>query len=156
VARAKSTARGGGKRPHAGAYPGSIRIIGGRWRSRRLRSSSDVNLILVLRRFERAAAEAIEGRLNVARAAVGLRVMFLLEGEIAAAGAAFAQKFSDIARRRRVLYGEDVFAGLEVPRAALVARERQVLLNAELGQSQIQRRGNAKESERHDADRHAV
>jgi len=36
VARAKSTARGGGKRPHAGAYPGSIRIIGGRWRSRRL------------------------------------------------------------------------------------------------------------------------
>jgi hypothetical protein len=88
-----------------------------------------VNLILVLRRFERAAGEAMEGPLNVARTAVGLRVMFLLEAEIPAAGVAFAQKFADIVRRHRVLYGDDVFAGLQVPRAALVARERQVLLN---------------------------
>jgi hypothetical protein len=58
--------------------------------------------------------------------------MFLTRDEIDAAAAAFAQKFGDVLRRRRVLWGEDPFALLAVPRAALVARASQVLLNLTL------------------------
>jgi hypothetical protein len=55
--------------------------------------------------------------------------MWLLESEVPQAADAFAVKFTDIARRRRVLYGPDPFAGLTVPREAAIARLRQVLLN---------------------------
>jgi hypothetical protein len=42
---------------------------------------------------------------------------------------AFAVKFSDILRRRRVLCGSDPFTGLSVSRAAEINRLRQVILN---------------------------
>src|SRR5262249_52923916 len=43
-----------------------------------------------------------------------------------------AQKFADIARRHRILYGKDVLAGLDVPRTAEIFRLRQILLNLTL------------------------
>lgn len=100
----------------------------------RLRPASDVNLVLVLRSFTPAHAQAIEGRLRFSEAAIRLRVMFLLESEITAAAAAFAQKFADIASRRVVWWrsdggGADPFAGLVVPREALGRQIEQVLLN---------------------------
>lgn len=49
-----------------------------------------------------------------------------------AAASAFAAKFSDIRDRRRVLFGEDPFAHLVIPRAAAIARLKQVLLNTTL------------------------
>jgi len=55
--------------------------------------------------------------------------MFLRRSEIAAAVLAFPVKFADVRRRRRVLFGDDVFAGITVPRDALATRLRQVLLN---------------------------
>ena len=55
--------------------------------------------------------------------------MFLLESEIAEAAEAFAVKFADIARRRRVLFGSDPFAALKVPEDALRRRLSQSLLN---------------------------
>jgi predicted nucleotidyltransferase len=94
-----------------------------------LRPTSDVNTVVVLRAFDRAKADRLREPLRVAYAAVRLRAMFLLEGEIPPAAAAFAQKFADIRRRRRVLWGPDPFAELAVPRDAQVARLRQVLLN---------------------------
>lgn len=98
----------------------------------RMRATSDVNLILVLRALPRERLERLRPALAAAQAAVRLRPMFLLEREIAAAASAFAVKFADILHRRRVLWGEDPFAALEVPRAAIAARLRQVLLNASL------------------------
>lgn len=55
--------------------------------------------------------------------------MFLVQDEIPAACEAFAQKFSDILRRRAVLLGPDPFIGVSISRAAEVRRLRQVLLN---------------------------
>lgn len=94
-----------------------------------LRKSSDVNLILVLVRFAPERAQQLRNDLATAEAAILLRVMFLVHDEIPAACEAFAQKFSDILRRRVVLLGPDLFAGISIPRAAQVQRLRQVLLN---------------------------
>jgi predicted nucleotidyltransferase len=95
----------------------------------RLRPTSDLNLILVLDRFDVAAMDGLRETLRVGQAASRLAVMFLLATEVPAAMEAFAAKFADILRRRRVLFGEDPFAGLLIPRAAEIARLRQVLLN---------------------------
>ena len=96
------------------------------------RPTSDVNVIVVLRAFDRAKGDRFRAPLQVAQAAVQLAAMFLLSDEIDAAARAFAQKFADIQRRHRVLYGEDPFRGLTIPRPALVARLEQVLLNLAL------------------------
>ncbi len=95
----------------------------------RLRPTSDVNLVLLLRRFLPEAVAAMRGPLVLAERAIALRVMFLLESEVTDAAAAFALKFDDISRRRRVLFGSDPFAAVAVPRAAAVFQLRQVLLN---------------------------
>jgi hypothetical protein len=58
--------------------------------------------------------------------------MFLLASELQAAMDLFAVKFGDIARRHRVLFGDDPFAGLTVSRAAAIARLKQTLLNITL------------------------
>ena len=97
-----------------------------------LRASSDVNVLVVLERFEGAAAERLREPAVVAHAAVRLVPMFLLREEIHDVAEAFAQKFADVGRRRRVLYGEDPFAGVAIPRAALLRRLDQVLLNLTL------------------------
>ena len=98
----------------------------------RLRATSDVNVLLVLKRFEQARADDVREPLRVAHAAVQLNAMFLLETEIAAANEAFAVKFADIQARHRVLFGADPFANLGTPRDALVRRLGQVLLNLQL------------------------
>jgi len=94
-----------------------------------MRASSDVNLIVVLERFDRAKVDALREALRFARATIRLKVMFLLAREVAPALSAFAVKFGDILHRRRVLHGSDPFAALAVPRDAAIARLRQVLLN---------------------------
>jgi predicted nucleotidyltransferase len=97
-----------------------------------LRATSDVNVILVLKEFSPAQADALRDALRVAHAAIKLETMFLLEGEVPRAVEAFADKFSDIHRRRHVLYGKDFFAGVAPSRTALVARLRQSILNVTL------------------------
>src|SRR5262245_56556389 len=97
-----------------------------------LRPTSDLNLIVVLRRFDVEAAARFGQAYRLAHAAARLSAMFLRESEIAAAAAAFSVKFLDIAARRRVLHGEDPFATLAVPRDAVEHRVKQVLLNLEL------------------------
>jgi hypothetical protein len=95
----------------------------------RLRAASDVNVLLVLSAFDAAKAEAIRQPFAAAQAAIQLTTMFLLESEVHPAMIAFGQKFSDIVRRHRVLYGSDPFVGLSIPRAAVIQRLKQVLLN---------------------------
>jgi predicted nucleotidyltransferase len=95
----------------------------------RLRPTSDVNLLIVLSAFEPSELNLLREPYRVAQAAFRVRCMFLLEREIADASHAFAEKFADILRRRRVLFGPDVFASLEIPRAVVAGRLRQVLLN---------------------------
>ena len=94
-----------------------------------LRKSSDVNLLLILNRFSTDRAQLLRNEMATAQAAILLRVMFIANDEIPAACEAFAQKFSDILRRRVVLLGSDPFAGIVIPRSAQVHRLRQVLLN---------------------------
>jgi hypothetical protein len=94
----------------------------------RLRATSDVNLLFVLRAFDKRA-DAFRESFRFAQAALNVNAMFLLESELAEAGAAFAQKFADIASRHVVLHGDDVVSDLAISRDALVRRVRQVLLN---------------------------
>lgn len=95
----------------------------------RLRPTSDVNVVFVLERFEQPRVDPLREPLRLAKAAIGLDAMFLLRAEVASAVEAFAEKFADISRRRLVLHGADVFAGVAVPREAVILRLRQVLLN---------------------------
>ena len=95
----------------------------------RLRATSDVNVIIVLRAFDSAKADGLREALREARAAIALMPMFILEGEIPAAVAAFAVKFADISHRHRILHGDDPFANLNVPRDARINRLRQIALN---------------------------
>lgn len=94
-----------------------------------MRPTSDVNLLLVLKRLDFSAGERLNETLRLAEAAVGLKAMFLLETEVADAATAFALKFADITDRHVLLYGCDPFAVLTVPRGAKIFRLKQVLLN---------------------------
>ena len=95
----------------------------------RLRATSDVNVILILSVFDQMKVDRLREPLRVAHAAIQLTTMFLLREEIAPAATAFAQKFADILRRHVILYGEDLFEHVTIPRSALITRLRQVLLN---------------------------
>lgn len=98
----------------------------------KLRSTSDVNLILLLTAFDRSLADQLREPLRLAEAAIKLRVMFLLQDELEPASQAFAVKFADIARRRLVLYGDDPFASISVSRDDAIFRLKQTLLNLTL------------------------
>ncbi len=98
----------------------------------RMRATSDVNTLLVLKRFEQAHADAMREPLRLAHATIQMNTMFLLESEVPTAMEAFAVKFADIAARHRVLYGTDPFAAVEPSRDALVRRLKQVLMNLQL------------------------
>ncbi len=113
------------------SFGGSLRsvILFGSAAEGRLRATSDVNLILVLRAFEASAADQVREPLRVAQAAIDLRPMFLLESEANAAAEAFPQKFDDVRRRHRVLYGDNPFGAVAAGREARLYHLKQQLLN---------------------------
>ena len=98
----------------------------------KLSPTSDVNLLLVLRSFSEESADRLRASFLAAEAAIRLRVMFLLEQELPAATEFFAQKFSDILRRHKVLSGADLLASINIARKAQIFRLKQVLLNLTL------------------------
>src|SRR5829696_2299417 len=55
----------------------------------KLRRTSDVNLLLVLRAFEREQVDALREPVRVARAAIELEPMFVLDSELGEAAEAF-------------------------------------------------------------------
>lgn len=95
----------------------------------RLRKTSDVNVVVVLRKFDVDQVNRLREPLRTAHAAIQLEAMFLLEREIVAAVEAFAVKFADLRQRHRVLYGTNPFEAVAPSRAAEIARLEQVLLN---------------------------
>jgi hypothetical protein len=95
----------------------------------KLRATSDLNLILVLASFHQAKADQLRQPLRVTQSAIQLHPMFLLKDEIPHAARSFAPKFADIRRRRAILFGDDPFATLSIPRDAEVRQLRQQLLN---------------------------
>jgi predicted nucleotidyltransferase len=95
----------------------------------KLGPASDVNLLMVLRTFVPDRIGQIRDVLLTAEAAIKLRVLFLLEDELPDAAEFFAQKFADILRRHRTIYGKDVLAPLKVSRPAEIFRLRQILCN---------------------------
>lgn len=95
----------------------------------RLRPTSDVNLLLLVARFDYNSAESLREPLRVAQAAIRLSPIFVLEAELPDAIRSFAEKFADILRRRRILLGADPFTGVSIPRETVIARLDQVLLN---------------------------
>ena len=95
----------------------------------KLRPTSDVNVIVVLARFDQDKANQLREPLRLAHAAINLKAMFLLEEEVQPAFHAFAVKFADIKRRRRVLYGDDPFDAISVSREDAIFRLNQTLLN---------------------------
>src|SRR5260370_1086501 len=80
------------------AFGGALRsvVLFGSAAEDRLRPVSDVNVLLVLRTFDPAAAEALRDELRLARAAVALRPMIVTEAELPDAVDLFATKFADI------------------------------------------------------------
>ena len=107
-------------------------VIYGSGAEGKLRSTSDVNILVVLSAFDQKKADALREPLRLAEAAIRLKAMFLLESEIRPAMEAFAVKFADIMRRRRVLYGDDPFVGISVSRSDSIVRLKQILLNLTL------------------------
>jgi len=95
----------------------------------KLRATSDVNVILLLKSFDPAKGRSFRDPLALATASIRLRAMFLLESEAGEAAELFAVKFSDVRRRYRVLWGTDLIKDLQIPRPAAIARLNQVLLN---------------------------
>jgi predicted nucleotidyltransferase len=98
----------------------------------KLRPTSDVNLVVIVSRFNQTKADQLREPLRLAQAAIKLKAMFLLEEELHPASQAFAVKFADIQRRRRVLYGDDPFASISVAREDAIFRLKQTLLNLTL------------------------
>lgn len=98
----------------------------------RLRPTSDVNVLLLLKRFDRARIDELREPLRLAHAAIRLAPMFILQDELEPASRAFAVKFREIKRRHVVLHGTDPFATIEVSRVSSVLRLRQELLNLTL------------------------
>jgi len=97
-----------------------------------LRPTSDVNILVVLKRFDQTQADKLREPLRFAHAAVELNAMFMLEEELPLAMEAFALKFSDILHRHRVLHGNDPFVGVTASNAALLRRLEQVLLDLQI------------------------
>ena len=94
--------------------------------------ASDVNVMLVLKTFTREAAGRIRDPFLAGEAAIKLRVMFIREDELGQAAELFGQKFADIRRRHRILFGKDVVSGISIPRPAEIFRVKQVLMNLTL------------------------
>jgi predicted nucleotidyltransferase len=98
----------------------------------RLRSTSDLNLLVVAAGLTLEKLDAIRRTFLMGRSAAGLTVMFVETAELPRAMEAFAVKFTDIKARHRVLYGNSPLESVEITREATVRRVRQVLLNLTL------------------------
>jgi predicted nucleotidyltransferase len=98
----------------------------------RLRPSSDLNVLVLLRSFDPVKGRDLGGSLQLFAAAARLRAMFLQESELGAAAQAFPVKFADMRRRHQILAGTDPFPSLAIPRDAAISRLKQVLLNLAL------------------------
>ena len=115
----------------AGSQLDSI-VLFGSGAEGRLRSTSDLNLLVVADGLTLEKLDAIRRAFLTGRSAAGLTVMFVEKAELPRAMESFAVKFTDIKARHRVLYGSSPLESVEITREATVRRVRQVLLNLTL------------------------
>jgi len=98
----------------------------------RMRTVSDVNLLVILAKFDVARINGLRESLRAARVQINLAPMFICRSELPEAAEAFAVKFDDIIRRHFTLFGENLIDNLSLSREARLLRVKQVLLNLEL------------------------
>lgn len=98
----------------------------------RMRPNSDVNLMTVLTTIDRQAVMQLSPDYRAAHAVARISCMFIRLDEIPAAYRSFAVKFEDIANRRRILVGDDPFAGIAMSADDMRRRVREDLLNLTL------------------------
>ena len=98
----------------------------------RMRPVSDVNLLVLLEKFDIARINGLREPLRVAKVQIRLAPMFICSQELPSVVDAFAVKFDDIIRRHFTFFGKDLISSLSVSRDAMLRRVQQVLLNLEL------------------------
>ena len=104
-------------------------LFGGLARGRYRAGRSDVNVVVLLHRADADVLRKLAPALRTARRAVGVDAMLLATSEVATAALDFPTKFLDIRRHHIVLHGEDLFASLDIPLAAVQRRVAQSLRN---------------------------
>jgi predicted nucleotidyltransferase len=95
----------------------------------KMRLTSDINLLVVLKKFPREKVDVFRENLRLAKTITDIKVMFILYDEIEEAAEAFAIKFSDIIHRHIVIFGSDPIQNLSISRDAKIRRLQQVILN---------------------------
>ncbi len=98
----------------------------------RLRTTSDLNLMIVLKQFRRERVDDFREPMRMAHVAMKAVSMFIVESELATAVDLFPVKFGDIARRHRVLYGEMPAVLRAVSPEAKKWQLRELLMNLSL------------------------
>jgi hypothetical protein len=113
----------------AGSAFAGLVLYGGLARGRYRAGRSDVNVVVLLNKADRAVLERIAPALRAARRAAAVDAMIMTPAEVPAAAFEFPTKFLDIKRHHIVLTGADPFATLDVPRVMVQLRIAQSLRN---------------------------
>jgi hypothetical protein len=113
----------------AGKNLAGLILYGGVARGRYRPGKSDINVVVLLHEISAAALAAIGPALRSARRAVNVVPMILTPTEVRPTAAVFPIKFLDIRDHHVVLFGDDPFAGLEVPTELVRQRVVQELRN---------------------------
>jgi len=98
----------------------------------RLRKTSDLNLMIVLKQFRQERADGFREPMRMAHVAMKAVSMFILETELDIAANLFPVKFGDIARRHCVLFGELPAALSAISPGAKKQQLREMLMNLSL------------------------
>jgi len=98
----------------------------------RLRKTSDLNLMIVLKQFRQERADGFREPMRMAHVAMKAASMFILEAELAIAVNLFPVKFGDIARRHRMLFGELPVALRSISPEAKKRQLHEMLMNLSL------------------------
>ena len=107
----------------------SIALYGGLARGEYAATTSDVNIMVVLRDVSIGLLDRIAESVEQGRRVFRLAVLVLSEEDLRRSTDVFPVKFLDMQRRHRILYGRDVFADLTVSREHLRLRCEQELKN---------------------------
>jgi len=93
---------------------------------------SNVDLVVVLKKAERATLESAANALQGARFASRIEAMILVEGEVVRAADVYPIYYGDICRHHVMLYGHDPFSDLKIEKHHLRLRIEQELREAQI------------------------
>lgn len=117
----------GSLREIAGEDLASVMLHGSVARGDWSEASSDIDVVVVLKRARREALTLMGDALALARASARVEAMILVEGEIARAADVFPLYYQDIRDHHIVLHGSDPFGGLVIESHHLRLRIEQEL-----------------------------